>query len=207
MADIKISQELIGNRPEDRGRETADDIAGRPRPASGSSANDPAIAYEMIELLFFAYRDFISDADQVLSAYGYGRAHHRVLHFVSRHPGLTVAELLDILKITKQSLARVLKPLIEDGFIIQQTGKADRRQRLLHVTDKGRDLALRLAKIQTDRLTRALAEAGMEHEAAAKSVLRHIINRGEQGAVQDLIGSGIDPSRLDAPANGEDDAT
>ena len=91
-------------------------------------------AYDLIELFFFAYRDFVSDPDRILAEYGFGRAHHRVLHFVDRQPGLTIAELLDILRITKQSLNRVLKELIEKGFIESRTGTADRRQRLLFTT-------------------------------------------------------------------------
>ena len=89
-----------------------------------------------VELLFFAYRDFTREADAVLAEYDLGRAHHRVLHFVNRQPGLKVAELLDILKITKQSLARVLKDLVDQGWIAQQAGVADRRQRLLYATPK-----------------------------------------------------------------------
>ena len=90
-----------------------------------------------IELLFFAYRDFTADPDDILKTYGFGRAHHRVIHFVGRTPGMTVAELLKILRITKQSLSRVLKQLVEEDFIDQQTGTQDRRQRLLYLTDKG----------------------------------------------------------------------
>ncbi len=101
--------------------------------------------YDLIELLFFAYRDFVADPDRILAEYGFGRAHHRVLHFVDRHPGLTIAELLDILRITKQSLNRVLKELIEQGYIAQRTGTSDRRHRLLTCTPAGRQLAQRLA--------------------------------------------------------------
>src|SRR6202044_3238897 len=92
--------------------------------------------FDLIELLFFAYRDFVGDADEVLAKLGFGRAHHRVLHFVNRNPGMKVAELLGILKITKQSLGRVLKQLIDEGYVEQRTG-ADRRQRLLFVSAKG----------------------------------------------------------------------
>src|ERR671912_2868461 len=91
-------------------------------------------AYDLIELFFFAYRDFVSDPDRILDEYGFGRAHHRVLHFVDRNPGLTIAELLDILRITKQSLNRVLKELLEKGFVESRTGTADRRQRHLVAT-------------------------------------------------------------------------
>src|SRR5215208_8181023 len=101
--------------------------------------------YDLIELFFFAYRDFVSDPDRILADFSFGRAHHRVLHFVDRQPGLTIAELLDILRITKQSLNRVLKELIEKDFVTSSTGTSDRRQRLLHSTAKGHDLALKLA--------------------------------------------------------------
>ncbi len=114
--------------------------------------------YDLIELLFFAYRDFVGDADRLLESYGFGRAHHRVLHFVSRKPGMTVAELLDILRITKQSLARVMKELLDGGFVTAHAGATDRRQRLLFVTPSGRDLAESLARLQSERFRRALRE-------------------------------------------------
>src|ERR1700693_4496936 len=93
--------------------------------------------WDLIELLFFAYRDFVGDPDEVLAKLGFGRAHHRVLHFVNRNPGIKVADLLDILKITKQSLGRVLKQLIDQGYVVQREGANDRRQRLLHVSAAG----------------------------------------------------------------------
>ena len=117
------------------------------------------IDFALIEAFFFAYRDFTSDPDAILEAYGFGRAHHRVLHFVNRQPGLTVAELLEILKITKQSLARVLKQLIDSGFIAQIPGPKDKRQRELYPTGKGRDLALQLALPQSLRIAKALEKS------------------------------------------------
>ena len=161
------------------------------------SRADPPLREEpiwnIIELLFFAYRDFIGDPDDVLAKLGFGRAHHRVLHFVNRNPGMKVAELLDILKITKQSLARVLRQLIQEGYILQREGANDRRQRLLYVTPKGEALAMKLAGLQTKRITRALAELGPTgHETAGRfltamlnsehreSVLR-FITRAERG--------------------------
>src|SRR5215218_1099349 len=120
--------------------------------------NEPI--WDVIELLFFAYRDFIGDPDDALAKFGFGRAHHRVLHFVNRNPGMKVAELLDILKITKQSLGRVLKQLIDQGYVLQKEGAKDRRQRLLYVTGKGEALAMKLAAMQTARITRALSELG-----------------------------------------------
>jgi DNA-binding MarR family transcriptional regulator len=107
--------------------------ASRPQPEDDPQADLVAC----VELLFFAYRDFTCGPDAVLEEYGFGRAHHRVLHFVHRNPGLRVADLLDILKITKQSLARVLKQLIDKGFIMQRAGNDDRRERRLFVTAKG----------------------------------------------------------------------
>lgn len=135
-------------------------------------------AYDIIELFFFAYRDFVSDPDRILADYGFGRAHHRVLHFVHRQPGLTIAELLDILKITKQSLNRVLKALIDTGFVEQRTGVADRRQRLLFTTQSGQDLALRLAKLQTRRIMRALAGGPEELKLSASRFLLAMIDPG-----------------------------
>ncbi len=107
-------------------------------------------------LLFFAYREFTGDADRMLTRLGFGRAHHRVLFFVSRKPGMTVAELLQILAITKQSLARVLRQMIASGHIVQRTGVDDRRQRLLFPTRLGRELILALSQSQSDRIARAL---------------------------------------------------
>ena len=99
-----------------------------------------------IELLFFAYRDFTAKADEMLLQYGFGRAHHRVIYFVGRNPGMTVSELLDILKITKQSLSRVLGQLVRQGFIVQRPGSTDRRQRLLSLTDRGAELERKLTE-------------------------------------------------------------
>jgi len=131
------------------------------------SGRDHEPIWDLIELLFFAYRDFIGDPDDVLAKLGFGRAHHRVLHFVNRNPGMKVAELLDILKITKQSLGRVLKQLIDQGYVVQKEGAHDRRQRLLYVTAKGETLAMKLANLQTARIARALSEFGPSaHEAA-----------------------------------------
>ncbi len=116
----------------------------------------------LIELLFFAYRDFVSDPDRILSDYGFGRAHHRVLHFVHLHPGLTIAELLDILRITKQSLNRVLKELIHKGFVTSRAGDTDRRQRRLSATATGIALSEKLSALQSERI--AAAFKGLPHD-------------------------------------------
>ena len=151
-----------------------------PKPAS-----EPI--WDVIELLFFAYRDFVGDPDEALAKFGFGRAHHRVLHFVNRNPGMKVAALLDILKITKQSLGRVLKQLIDQGYIEQREGERDRRQRLLYVTPKGADLALRLAHLQTTRIARALGELGPGAHEAARKFLTAMIDSENRDRVLRLI--------------------
>jgi DNA-binding MarR family transcriptional regulator len=150
--------------------------SGRPPAVDAPDPGGGEPIWDLIELLFFAYRDFVGDADHVLEAYGFGRAHHRVLHFVNRNPGMTVADLLDILKITKQSLGRVLKQLIDHGFIEQKEGQNDRRQRLLHPTAKGEALALKLARMQGARIARALAEQGPGAHEAARGFLTALID-------------------------------
>jgi DNA-binding MarR family transcriptional regulator len=143
--------------------------------------------WDIIELLFFAYRDFVSDPDDVLRNIGFGRAHHRVLHFVNRHPGMKVAELLEVLKITKQSLGRVLKELVDQGYVTQKEGENDRRQRLLYVTPKGKTLALRLAGMQTARIARAFSELGPGAHEAARRFLVAMIDADDRDSVQRLI--------------------
>ncbi len=130
-------------------------------------------ALALVELLFFAYRDFVADPDHMLEGLGFGRAHHRVLHFIGRDPGMTVAKLLDILKITKQSLARVLKELIDKDYVFQKEGAVDRRQRLLHLTPKGDTLRQALAAPQIARFQRAAVESG---GAEIQNLLLHLIN-------------------------------
>lgn len=146
-----------------------------------------AVPHDLIELLFFAYRDFVGDPDRILADYGFGRAHHRVLHFVQRCPGLTIAELLDILQITKQSLNRVLKELVEKGYIEQRTGRQDKRQRHLHTTAAGQDLALRLVRLQAKRINRALDGVGPEAAAIAARYLSALIEPTERPKVDRLL--------------------
>ncbi len=162
--------------------------AKSPAASSVSPLNEPL--WDLIELLFFAYRDFVGDPDEVLSKLGFGRAHHRVLHFVNRNPGMKVAELLDILRITKQSLGRVLKQLIDQGYVLQREGAQDRRQRLLYVTAKGEQLALKLATLQTERLSRALAELGPGAHEAARRFLAATIDTENRDAVLRQIARG-----------------
>ncbi len=178
MADIK--------NPLPSGEKVAASVSA-PLPA------DKEALIQTIELLFFAYRDFVSDPDAMLEADGLGRAHHRVVHFVGRHPGITVAELLSILRITKQSLARVLRDLIERGHVEQKTGTRDRRQRHLHLTDSGIDLEHRLAVPQHARVARALEEAGPEATATWRKILLALVNEEERTTVETLITNGEVP--------------
>jgi DNA-binding MarR family transcriptional regulator len=166
-------------------------------PAEGHASQDRGVPCERekerllayVELLFFAYRDFTAGPDAVLAEFNFGRAHHRVLHFVNRRPGLRVADLLDILKITKQSLARVLKQLVDEGYILQQAGEADRRERLLYATAKGSALAEKLASFQVARIAAALAEAGPGGERAALRFLAGMISPSERARVEALVAS------------------
>jgi len=128
-----------------------------------------------IELLFFAYRDFTAEPDAILAQYGFGRAHHRVVHFVGRHPQMTVGDLLGILRITKQSLNRVLGQLVRQGFIIQHRGAQDRRQRLLELTDSGHELERRLSAPQRARVAGAYRKAGGQAVEGFRKVLLGII--------------------------------
>jgi DNA-binding MarR family transcriptional regulator len=171
----------------------ADVILSGPSTAAGAKSNEArpgaasGLRWDIIELLFFAYRDFVGDADHELEAFGFGRAHHRVLHFVYRYPGLKVADLLDVLRITKQSLGRVLKQLLDEGYIVQKAGNNDRRQRLLFATAKGEALVTKLAGLQTERLNRALRgiePAGLE---AVSQFLRAMIDREDPDKVLEAI--------------------
>ena len=155
-------------------------------------ASDEARLEDIIELLFFAYRDFVGDADERLQDYAFGRAHHRVLHFVGSRPGMTVAELLDILRITKQILARVLRDVIEAGFVEARPGVADRRQRLLHLTAKGRALTQELTGLQCARIGRALGSCDSRERAAVARFLRAMINRQPGSAPAMRLVAGAD---------------
>jgi DNA-binding MarR family transcriptional regulator len=156
-------------------------------PGGDSAARQDEPIWDIIELLFFAYRDFVSEPDDVLAKFCFGRAHHRVLHFVNRNPGMKVAELLDILKITKQSLGRVLKQLVDEGYVIQKEGASDRRQRLLYVTSKGETLAMKLAGLQTARVAGALDELGPNAHEAARRFLVTLIDPDNRDGVLRFI--------------------
>jgi DNA-binding MarR family transcriptional regulator len=158
----------------------------------GSEGGGPAgdLRWDIIELLFFAYRDFVGDADAVLAEFGFGRAHHRVIHFVHRYPGLKVADLLDVLRITKQSLGRVLKQLIDENYIVQKAGDSDKRQRLLFATPKGEALVAKLAGLQTDRINNALREMSAADAEIVRKFLRSMIDLKEPDKVLQIIMGG-----------------
>jgi len=177
----------------------AESAAGKP--IKTAITNDDGIDLSIIELLFFAYRDFTSDPDQILADYGFGRAHHRVLHFVNRMPGLTVAELLDVLKITKQSLARVLKQLIDTGHIIQVQGPRDRRQRELYPTAKGRALMLALARPQSRRIHDALQGASAAERTAIERFLKLMVNAELRAQIDNLPADGA--GKIAGRSNGD----
>src|ERR1700759_5716852 len=174
MADINFSSPVSTSDP--RGPDMP-----------GAAADSRPLRWDIIELLFFAYRDFVGDADQELEAFGFGRAHHRVLHFVHRYPGLKVADLLDVLRITKQSLGRVLKQLLDEDYIVQKTGNNDRRQRLLYATPKGEALVGKLAGLQTKRINRALEEIGPANAETVRRFLRAMIDRDDPDKVLETI--------------------
>src|ERR1700736_3124043 len=174
MADINLQG--MAAKPESMGTD-------EPSAAPGGRE----LRWDIIELLFFAYRDFVGDADHELEAFGFGRAHHRVMHFVHRYPGLKVADLLDVLRITKQSLGRVLKQLLDEGYILQKTGNNDRRQRLLYATPKGEALVGKLASLQTKRINRALEEIGPANAETVRRFLRAMIDRDDPDKVLETI--------------------
>ena len=124
-----------------------------------------------IEAMFFAYRGFTADPDRILEHHAYGRAHHRALHFINRMPGTTVNGLMSILGITKQSLNRVLRTLIEDGLVESRVGREDRRERHLHLTAAGAALEAELSDAQRERMRDAYRKAGPEAVAGFRRVL------------------------------------
>lgn len=163
-----------------------DAIIARERCENARAPDDPELL-DLAELLFFAYRDFTREPDKILSEIGFGRAHHRVLHFVNRHPGMRVADLLEILQITKQSLGRVLKQLVDDDFIVQEAGKTDRRERLLYPTPRGKDLAERLAAPQLRRIARAFETSGAQANNCVAEFLRQMISDTDASPITQLL--------------------
>ena len=176
MADINVSAKIAAPASGLAERPGAAHACGRPsRSGTSSSCCSSPIAISS------AIRTRCSPSS------AFGRAHHRVLHFVNRNPGMKVADLLDILNITKQSLGRVLKQLVDQGFVVQKEGAQDRRQRLLYVTPKGEALALKLAGLQTARINRAFAELGPGAHEAARRFLTAMIDADNREGVLRLI--------------------
>ena len=129
-----------------------------------------------IEAMFFAYRGFTADPDRILADMAYGRAHHRAIHFINRAPGTTVNNLLNILGVTKQSLNRVLRTLIEDGLVESKVGKADKRERHLFLTEKGEALEGVLSDAQRTRMRAAYRAAGPDAVAGFRMVLEAMMD-------------------------------
>lgn len=148
---------------------------------------EEGLDFPLVELLFFAYRDFIADADEVLLHYGFGRAHHRVLHFVNRRPGMVVAELLSILRITKQSLGPVLRQLVKSGHLVQVAGPEDRRQRLLYPTQKGRILSIELTHMQSRRIKGAIESMKNRDRETIKDFLLGMIDPADRAMVESVL--------------------
>lgn len=196
---VVASSDTMSESPKTLSRAPVEDVPARP--SVGLTEDN---LHSFAELLFFAYRDFTGDPDAILKDFGFGRAHHRVLHFVRRNSGLRVADLLDILNITKQSLSRVLKQLIDQGYITQKAGASDRRERLLYPTERGRALAARLAAPQMVRLRTALEAAGPEAEPAIRRFLEAMINAEDRPKVSAITNP--NPTHADStPAGGKDE--
>jgi len=148
-----------------------------PPPTAVVDVGDPEMRAAQ-DLLFFAYRDFTNVADQVLEELGLGRAHHRALHFIGRNPGITVSGLLAILRITQQSLARVLNALVDQGYVSQAPGYEDRRLRLLTLTEQGKALEQRLFEAQREKLYQAYRTSGPQAVQGFRTLMRAMMDSG-----------------------------
>lgn len=146
---------------------------------------------QAIELLFYAYREFTAGPDQILEAFGFGRAHHRVIYFVGRFPGINVSRLLSILRITKQSLSRVLSELVAQGYIDQRTGDVDRRQRLLFLSAKGVELERQLSEVQRTLIASAYRAAGASAVEGFRKVMLGMIDEEDRKAILEPASVGL----------------
>jgi DNA-binding MarR family transcriptional regulator len=156
--------------------------------AAGPSSDEPLelspeALRRAMELLFYAYRDITAEPDRRLAAYGLGRAHHRAIHFVRRTPGMTVAELLVVLRVTKQSLARVLRQLVDRGLVVQRTDSEDRRRRRLYLTGTGRALENLVSTPQQECLSRAFRAAGPGAANGYRRVLWELLTDADRAAL------------------------
>ena len=159
-------------------------------PESASSTSGESLLFltddqlrKGIEAMFFAYRGFTADPDRILAEKGYGRAHHRAIHFINRSPGTTVNNLLSILGVTKQSLNRVLRQLVRDGMVVQTIGRKDRRQRLLTLSEEGIAFEQALSSEQRRRLREAYTAAGPDAVAGFRTVLHQMMNEGTRNLI------------------------
>lgn len=143
-----------------------------------------------IEMMFFAYRGFTAYPDRILTDHRYGRAHHRAIHFIGRKPGLTVSELLDILGVTKQSLNRVLRELVNNGLVESRIGKRDRRQRNLHLTAEGKTLENELSNAQRQKMRKAYSAAGPEAVQGFRTVLNAMFEPEAAAQIKRLLEGG-----------------
>jgi len=142
-----------------------------------------------IEAMFFAYRGFTADPDRILQKHSYGRAHHRAIHFINRSPGTTVNNLLDILGVTKQSLNRVLRKLIEDGLVESRIGTEDKRERHLFLSEEGKALERELSETQRTRMRAAYRAAGPEAVQGFRTVLEQIMDSSMKNYLKTMADS------------------
>jgi DNA-binding MarR family transcriptional regulator len=176
-ATIDPARPRSGVRVLEPKRDARSGVAG----LTGSREADMRLAQD---LMFFAYRDFTNAADVVLEELGFGRAHHRALHFIGRNPGITVSDLLLILRITKQSLARVLGALVERGYVAQAPGREDRRQRLLSLTAAGEALERRCFESQRERLAPAYRDAGPTAVEGFRRVMQAVMDESARAYIE-----------------------
>lgn len=163
-------------------------VAGSPgRIGAGEPASPEALRREM-ELLFYAYRNLIAEPDRLLAGYGFGRAHHRALHFIRRNPGIAVAELLPVLRVTKQSLSRVLRELLDREFVAQRPDQRDRRRRRLYLTPAGEALENRVSAPQRARLAEAFRAAGPSAVEGWRDVLWTLLDDADRAGLRSNAG-------------------
>jgi DNA-binding MarR family transcriptional regulator len=140
---------------------------------------------KIIELMFFSYREFTSGPDAVLEKINYGRAHHRVIYFVGKQKEITIKDLLIILKITKQSLSRVLNQLVKEKYIMLSTG-LDKRTKNLTLTEKGQKLEKQLSDIQINKIKNVIKKENLSNINGFKKILYEIIYLKEKNLFDDI---------------------
>ena len=146
--------------------------------------NDQEIR-KVMELFFFSYRDFTQGPDRILEEINFGRAHHRVIYFVGKKENITIKQLLAVLKITKQSLSRVLNQLVKDGYIIVSTG-IDKRTKTLTLTKKGLNLEQELSKIQIKKIKKIMKNFNENEINGFKKILFNMLETSNKKIFQQL---------------------